>query len=406
MVLIVEPYRGESGAWASVEGATDPALDELREAYQRGRLLVVAGSNISTAAGLPAWRELVEVLAARARFRGATQAALQEIARLVSQERRIDALSAARAALGSNEFCTVVERLWSDTGYNVPPIAAAIAALAPQLSGLITTTVDHLLERAFGGCWPVLVRTTADLAQRRRYILKLHGTLVDRSTWVLTRDEHDRLFHSDAEFQRTLSAVVDAHTVVFVGHELASDEHDWLFAPARARSGGQAPRHFGLVPDGSIGPGRRHALEAAGMRIVSYRDQDGGHAAAASLLRGLATAGFIAPMDATSTSTPSDLDASPARAAHVEEPVDPKRLRVQIEETFTFEELETFFADSFPDIRGGIASIVSPVHNAEYRAFKLVKYFERRNRLRDLQSKIQEHVGQAPQRQPAPARHG
>ncbi|XXX82597.1 SIR2 family protein [Sorangium sp. So ce134] len=391
---------------ASIEGTTDPAFDELRGAYQRGRLLVFAGSNISTAAGLPAWPELVAALAEHARSRGAAQAALREIAQLVSQERRVDALSAARAALGPNEFCAVVERIWSDAGYDIPPIASAIAALAPQLSGLITTTIDHLLERAFGGCWPVLARATADLAQRRRYILKLHGTLIDRSTWVLTRDEHDRLLYGDAEPQRILSAILHAHTAVFVGHDFASDEHDWLFAPALARSSGQASRHFGLVPDGTIGPARRHALEDAGMRIVGYRDQDGCHAAAVSLLRALARAGSDEPKEARSTRPPSDLDAPTARLGHVARPVDPRRLRLQIEETFSFEELETFVSDSFPEIRGGIASIVSPVHDAEYRAFKLVKYFERRNRLSDLQTKIQEHIGQAYQPSPATTRQG
>ncbi|WP_437932580.1 SIR2 family protein [Sorangium sp. So ce291] len=367
-------------------------LGELQEAYLRGRLLVFSGSSTSTAAGLPAWPHLAGTLAEHARSRGAPEAALGEIAALISQARRTDALSAARSVLGANEFCALVERIWSDEGYDVPPIASAIASLAPQLSGLITTSIDHLLERAFGGRWSVLARATTDLAQRRGYILKLHGTLVDRSTWVLTRDDHDRSFHADAECHRFLSAIFHAHTVLFVGHQLASDELDFILARDRALPSAQAPRHFGMVPFGTIGPSRRRALEAAGIRVVTYRDQDGSHATAASLLRALARAGSMGSHGERLVSSSANVGSALSRSARVETPANARRLRAQIEETFSFEELETFFADSFPDIRGGIASIVSPVHNSEYRAFKLVQYFERRHRLHELQTKIQERL--------------
>lgn len=388
--IVNSHWVDDIGTWPSDEEATKPVLDELREAYLRGRVLVCAGSDVSAAAGLPAWPRLAEILAEHARARGAAEAALGEIAALISQGRRIDALAAASAVLGANEFCALVERIWSDDGHHVPPIADAIAALAPRLSGLLTTTIDHLLERAFAGRWSVLARAPADLAQRRGYILKLRGTLVDRSTWVLTRHDHDLRFHADVDCRGSLSAIFHAHTVLFVGHELTDDELDWFFALDRPLRNAQAPRHVALVPFGTIGPSRRRALEATGMKVVTYPNRDGAHAAAVSLLGALARTRDS--KDETPVNPGSNPDARPSRLAHAGTPGQARHLRAQIKETFSFEELETFFADSFPEIRGGIASIVSPVHDSEYRAFKLVQYFERRHRLHELQAKIQAYL--------------
>ena len=44
---------------------------------------------------------------------------------------------------------------------------------------MLTTNLDHLLERAFGGGWPPLHRATGSVVQERGVILKLHGTLLD-----------------------------------------------------------------------------------------------------------------------------------------------------------------------------------------------------------------------------------
>ncbi|WP_159397299.1 SIR2 family NAD-dependent protein deacylase [Sorangium cellulosum] len=377
-------HREDIGAW--------PA--ELNEAYRQGQLLVFAGSDVSTAAGLPPWTRLAELLADHARSRGATEATLRELADLVSRGRRTDALSAAKAALGANEFYTLVENLWSDGACEVPLFAHAIAALAPKLSGLLTTSIDHLLERAFGGRWPVLHRITGDLAQRRGIILKLHGTLLDRSTWFLTRDDHDRQLFSDAGALDALSALFRARTVLFVGHDFCEDDSDRIFARARSSAIIQAPRHFALIPDRSLGPARRRALEASGVTFITYRNPRGGHAEAVSLLRALAPTGSMDGERQGAFDAKGVLDEAPppAKPAPGDSRLDPKRLRQQIEETFSFEELEVFFAEAFPEIRGGIASIVAPTHNATYRAFKLVQYFERRRRLRELDTKLREYT--------------
>ncbi|MEO7329417.1 MAG: hypothetical protein ABI193_12610, partial [Minicystis sp.] len=84
--------------------AEDPALGELREAFLGGDLVLFVGSGVSTAAGLPSWKRLVELLLVRARDRGADPALLGEIAELATQRRFIEALTASKTALGEADF--------------------------------------------------------------------------------------------------------------------------------------------------------------------------------------------------------------------------------------------------------------------------------------------------------------
>jgi hypothetical protein len=133
-------------------------------------------------------------------------------------------------------------------------VARAIAALAPRLRAVLTTNIDHLLERAFAGRWPTLLRATGYIAQRRGFILKLHGTLLDRSSWVFTREEYDRAIFADPNLHGAFTALFHAVTLLFVGYGLADDDFDLHLGRVRAFSGAQPPRHFALVPADSVTP--------------------------------------------------------------------------------------------------------------------------------------------------------
>lgn len=283
---------------------SDPALDELRKAYDAGNLIIFVGAGASAAAGLPTWKRLVELLAEHARLREADPAALAEIAELVAKQQYVEALSAAKDLLGAAEFCTVIEQHCDDRDARVPPVAEAIAALAPKLRAVLTTNLDHLLERAFGGRWPALPRATADIGQRRSYILKLHGTLIDRSTWVFTREEYDRATHADPNLKAAFTALFNTAPILFVGYGLADDDFDLILGRVRAFAGDQPPRHFALVSADTVTPRRQKRLEASGVRLIPYENADGKHSEVVAILRGL---GGATPDEAPRPLTASDV---------------------------------------------------------------------------------------------------
>lgn len=267
---------------------TDPLLADLREAYLEEDLILFAGAGLSAAAGLPSWRRLVELLADRAKARGVAAPVLHEIADLLAREQLIDALSAVKAALGLNDFGAAVEKVLDDKGLDAPAVAASIASLAPRLRGVLTTNLDHLLEKAFKGAWPALARVTGDVVRRRHYILKLHGTLLDRESWVFTRDEYDRAMYADPELQTAFYALFHACPVLFVGYGLEGDDFDQVLSRVRVLAGSQPPRHFALIAEETMTPHRKTRLEASGVQIIPYANPDGKHGEVVRILDWLA----------------------------------------------------------------------------------------------------------------------
>src|SRR5262249_25599267 len=136
----------------------DPALEELRSAYDGGNLALFAGAGLSAAAGLPSGPRPPELALGPRRPRGVRPGERGETQELIGRRRFVDALTAAREALGGPEFVVLVKRAFDDDKVKVPEVAEAIAALAPGLRAVLTTNIDRLLERAFKGQWPVFDR--------------------------------------------------------------------------------------------------------------------------------------------------------------------------------------------------------------------------------------------------------
>ncbi|WP_437717356.1 FxSxx-COOH system tetratricopeptide repeat protein [Sorangium sp. So ce448] len=264
----------------------DEILEQLRERYTSGNLIAFAGAGVSAAAGMPTWKQLAEQFLGRARTKGADAAALEEIQHYIASNQLIHALSAAKLALGPQDFNASVDKALDDRGRDIPEAALAIAALRPKLKAVLTTNIDRFLERAFAGEWRPVDRPTGDLAMDSHYILKLHGTLRAWDTWVFSRDQYDRAIFGSPLLQDAFGALYRTHSILFVGFGLADDNIDETLSRVRALSGGQPSTHFALLPKG-VPPFRRRLLEESGIRLLIYENEAGDHAEVARILRSL-----------------------------------------------------------------------------------------------------------------------
>jgi hypothetical protein len=265
-----------------------PSIAELQQAYARGDLVVFAGAGISAGAGLPSWNSLTTHLIEHAQARGVAPDLLDEARELATGRKFIDAMSALKDALGGAEFCTFIERQLNDELLQIPKSAEAIALLSDKLRAILTTNIDHVLERALAGKWPTISKATSDIAQRRGILLKIHGTLLERETWVFTRADYDRAMYADPRMGSAFSALFHGRTLLFVGYGLADDDFDRLLARVRAFAGDQPPRHFALVPSSEVGSYRRRLLESSGVSVITYSNDDGSHKELPPLIEAIA----------------------------------------------------------------------------------------------------------------------
>jgi SIR2-like protein/effector-associated domain 5 (EAD5)-containing protein len=267
--------------------ANDPVVQDLHAAYESGSLVVFAGAGVSAAAGIPTLKQLAETLRARLVQSGASASVTDEIDQLLRRDQIVDALSAVKLALGPRELGIAVAKALDDRAHGVPDLADAIAALEPRLRGVLTTCLDNLLNRAFKGAFQPLIKPPGDIAQQRGYILKLHGTLEDRSTWVFLRDEYDQAMFGSPQLQVTFGAIYRAAPILFVGCDLADENLELTLSQVRAVSRDQPPTHYALLAE-PVTPFRRRSLESAGLRLITYSNGDGKHGALVAILRRLA----------------------------------------------------------------------------------------------------------------------
>lgn len=264
-------------------------LAELRGILARGELVLFVGAGVSRSAGLPTWQGLVSQLVDVARTTGAFPQQLAEIDNLVGEGKLIDAMTELESALTPAGFGREVEQILDDSQIaNLPPIFHALAGLSPRLRGVITTNLDRLLERAFGGGWTPHARPVADLATREKWIFKLHGTLPERSTWVLTRAQYRHAIYADPLQQALVHGLFwGGLRMLFVGFGLQDPDFDAVLDKLSALAQHQAPRHFALVDRATVTQERRRRLAESGVTLVPYDNPDGSHAELARFVESL-----------------------------------------------------------------------------------------------------------------------
>ena len=263
---------------------------ELQRCFDTGDLILFVGAGLPRAAGLPSWRGLVDALLAYTRDYGVYPQQLAEIEALVAEGELIDALTEIEHVLGATGFGREVVRLLDDADIEQPPpIYDAVAALAPRLRGVMTTNLDRLLERALGGGWTAHAQAVANLAGQSRWIFKLHGTLPERGTWVLTRSHYDRAIYADPLHQNLMQGLFwGGRRLLFVGYGLRDPDFEALRGRLAALSRDQAPQHYALVEQGQVTLARRRKLASAGLTLLPYPNPDGSHAELLRMLDELA----------------------------------------------------------------------------------------------------------------------
>lgn len=148
----------------------------------------------------------------------------------------------------------------------------AVLSLGSQV--IITTNYDRLLETAEGGAERTPhtgLRAAAalmDFQAGRKVLFKIHGTVEDATSIVLTHEEYQRM-HGDAPYRRVLGVLMTEHSFLFVGYGMSDpNDLDILLGLNKAELGGATATHYALLPSS----GNRQAdVERADQMREDYR---------------------------------------------------------------------------------------------------------------------------------------
>ena len=238
-----------------VDAWPELTADEMRHAKRLGalarreRLVPFMGAGVSVSAGAPTWSELIERLADRAALEPAVRSALFDQGRdALDQATFLRQAIEARLPDDPHAFSRAIAALTDVKRYGLAP--ALLAAL--DIEQAITLNYDTLFERAAedGG----LPRRKIPGASPRdargdRWLLKLHGTVDDPASIVLTRSDYLGFNSERAALSSIVKATLMTRHVLFVGFGMSDDHfHEIIHDVRRAvQSTGSSQNEVGTV---------------------------------------------------------------------------------------------------------------------------------------------------------------
>lgn len=184
----------------------------LAELFLAGRVSLFLGAGVSINAGLPGWSRLLEQLALELGLGDGDGAQLRTL-------RGLDPLEAASVlafrAGGGMELKRLVARIIGSAKRH--SLQHALLAGLP-FRGCITTNYDELFERAIrctGGDIAVLPVEMG--AVRGAWCLKMHGSVSEPQSIVLTRADYSQFSREQAACEGVLQGLLLTQHVLFVG---------------------------------------------------------------------------------------------------------------------------------------------------------------------------------------------
>jgi NAD-dependent SIR2 family protein deacetylase len=224
----------------SLEGEIDapnPAalsrtISELAERVRRQQLVLFAGAGVSTGAGLPLWQELLDGLARTAPEHPDGPLDLERLHKL---DVRDQAQVLARRYGQKDYKAWILERFQSD---HYALAHGLLASLDPH--EVVTTNYDNLMEKAFGHARRQAVLPREAVGPDGRWILKLHGSLDELDSVVLTREEYLGLPERSQALFGIVQAMLITKHMLFVGYSLSDDSFHRIIHQVRRARGQQA----------------------------------------------------------------------------------------------------------------------------------------------------------------------
>jgi hypothetical protein len=194
---------------------------ELIEQIQKGNVVLFCGAGISAGpGGLPSGGQLTRELAERADLGDVSGMGLPEVAQ------------AYELKMGYQSLVQYVIKRIDDPKYSPLRTHHLIAAL--PFNKVITTNWDNLLEEALRQARKPFVKAVrdADIAfadEEKVLLIKLHGSIEQKDTLVITGDDYYDVFHRLPEIARVVGAYFATRTVLFLGFGLADEDFKRLY---------------------------------------------------------------------------------------------------------------------------------------------------------------------------------
>jgi hypothetical protein len=238
--------KATDGQWSALTAAQRSTAERLAVLARRGRLVPFMGAGVSVGAGAPTWRELIGRLAAGVDMDEEEVESLEFEGRsALDQASYLRELYRRRSGDGRAFWEAVVRAVTTDR-YGLTP--ALLASLRTEQA--ITLNFDTQFEDASADIDDIRTIIPADGTSRGetdKWLLKLHGSIRDPDTIVLTRDDYLGYSANREALSGIVKANLITHHLLFVGFGLTDDHFHQIIHDVRRAIPNSGKEKFGTA---------------------------------------------------------------------------------------------------------------------------------------------------------------
>lgn len=224
--------------WAPLDRDLQEQAARLGFHARDGKLVPFMGAGVSMSAGAPSWKDLLSALATTAQLTDSERESLEHRGHL-DQASILRSVYEERAERGAPTFNQAIADLVELERYGLTP--ALLASLGSREA--ITLNYDELFEFASNDAGVPRSVIPDGAGEHDDWLLKLHGSVTDPHSIVLTRDDYLGFSTSRNALSALVKATLMTQHLLFVGFGLTDDHfheilHDVRQAlPKESRTG-------------------------------------------------------------------------------------------------------------------------------------------------------------------------
>lgn len=247
--------------------------------------VAIIGAGLPRIAGLPSWPELRDHVASQAKARVADipdderDGYLKGLARIEKMPDLWGSFTELHRLMPTMAYEEAIrQRLTLKPGHKAPQAYELIWRLG--IKGVLTFNIDACAANSFSCVFRAAVDTATAkdtecfpqfFTSGSPFLFQPHGTLNDRSTWVFTHKERDRLLGTQAyvDFMQTLC---QAMHLLIVGFNPSDFAFTYLIQKAITGRSSTGSKHYILLPSPDSDLLRQ--LSDKGFAVIPYRPND------------------------------------------------------------------------------------------------------------------------------------
>lgn len=222
--------RQDEGWWQSLAQDAQSQAGRLASYAREGKLVPFMGAGVSISAGAPSWEHLLAGLASEARLSESERQSLAGRGNL-DQAGILRSIYDERSEQDGPSFNQVIADLVDLNRYGLAP--SLLASLGSREA--ITLNYDELFELASNDAGVPRTVIPDGTQESDDWLLKLHGSVTNPESIVLTRDDYLGFNASRNALSALVKATLMTQHLLFVGFGLADDHfHEILHDVRRA----------------------------------------------------------------------------------------------------------------------------------------------------------------------------